>query len=111
MSSDEKLIVATLINWILGKEEADKIDRYVRDTFMSFSQNKAHIVFNYKMLCTQNDKDLLDEIFYGMKCGDDFKPAKEEKTNIFRKELFQIFKNIKKIDIYTTYSDGRYPCA
>eukprot|EP01083_Nonionella_stella_P279412 950523_1 len=47
VSSDEKLIIVSLINWILGKKEADKIDRYVRDTFQSFSQNKAHIVFNY----------------------------------------------------------------
>eukprot|EP01083_Nonionella_stella_P152337 488127_1 len=46
-----------------------------------------------------------------MNIGDDFKPAKEEKTNIFRKELFQIFKNIKKIDIYTTFNGGDDPCA
>eukprot|EP01083_Nonionella_stella_P248199 859586_1 len=111
VSSDEKLIIVSLINWILGKKEADKIDRYVRDTFQSFSQNKAHIVFNYYMLCGWNDKELLDLIFYGMKMGADFKPAKEEKTNIFRKQVFQIFQNIKKIDIYATSEIGSDPCA
>eukprot|EP01083_Nonionella_stella_P135783 413033_1 len=111
VSSDEKLIIVSLINWILGKKEADKIDRYVRDTFQSFSQNKAHIVFNYYVLCGWNDKELLDLIFYGMKMGADFKPAKEEKTNIFRKQVFQIFQNIKKIDIYTTSFNGGNPCA
>eukprot|EP01083_Nonionella_stella_P156808 508206_1 len=80
VSSAEKVKLIDLINWILGKKEvADKIDRYVRDTFQSFSQNKAHIVFNYYMLFARNDQELLDLIFYGMKSGADFKPAKKKK--------------------------------
>eukprot|EP01083_Nonionella_stella_P249051 861560_1 len=46
-----------------------------------------------------------------MKRGDDFQAAKEAKTNIFRKELFQIFQNIKNIDIYATDEWGGDPCA
>eukprot|EP01083_Nonionella_stella_P040821 110658_1 len=112
ISSDEKVIISSLVNWILGgKDLADKLDRYVLDTFQSFCQNKAHIVFNYYWLYRDNDEDLLNMIFYGMKTCAGFKPAKEEKTNIFRNELFQIFQNISKIDIYGTSGTGRTQCA
>eukprot|EP01083_Nonionella_stella_P080011 219629_1 len=87
VSADERAILSSLINWKLG-QQASKIDRYVLDTFQSFCQNKQHIVFNYYSLGA-NDKYLRNQIFYEMERCDDFQAVKEEKTNIFRKELFQ----------------------
>eukprot|EP01083_Nonionella_stella_P289492 985092_1 len=114
ISSNEKEIIISLINWILRNESlVDKMDQYVLDTFQSFCQHKAHIVLNCSDLGAFNDEELLDMIFvYGMKrsdvnLDDNFKPVlKEGKANIFGKALFQIFKNIKNIDIYTTNYDG-----
>eukprot|EP01083_Nonionella_stella_P156809 508209_1 len=61
VSPCEKELIIDLLNWMLGdKKVADKIDGYVLDTFRSFCQHKAHIVFNYYWLCRDNDKDLLD---------------------------------------------------
>eukprot|EP01083_Nonionella_stella_P123640 372631_1 len=42
--------------------------------------------------------------------GDNISVFPGEKTNIFRKTLFKIFKNIQTIIIYTTYNGGGYPC-
>eukprot|EP01083_Nonionella_stella_P135785 413039_1 len=104
VSSDEILILSSLIKWKMGqKEAAGKIDRYVLDTFQSFCQNKQLIVLDYGDLCGSNDESLRDLIFYGM---NETERAKEEKTNIFRKDLFQIFQNIKNIEIYATEDDG-----
>eukprot|EP01083_Nonionella_stella_P173475 598520_1 len=109
VSSDERLILSSLIKWKMGqKEAAGKIDRYVLDTFQSFCQNKQLIVLDYDKLCRWNDESLRDLIFYGM---NETERAKEEKTNIFRKDLFQIFQNIKNIEIYATGDTGYFQYA
>eukprot|EP01083_Nonionella_stella_P229972 813381_1 len=106
VSSDEKVIIRSLLEWMSKKQNNVKIDQYILDTFQYFCLNKTKIVVNPFALSAYGDSEVLDRVFYALNSGDDFLPIKEDKTNLFRKDVFEIFQNLKTIDIYTTEYDG-----
>eukprot|EP01083_Nonionella_stella_P112894 332571_1 len=108
LSRKEKVIICRLIEWILEGKDAGKIDPYVLDTFQAFVQEKAHIVFNYPHIHAFNDAVLNNIIFHPMRMTEEVKPTNTENINIFKKDLFRIFKNVNNIELYTTAPNG-YP--
>eukprot|EP01083_Nonionella_stella_P022692 62726_1 len=113
ISDDETITIINLIHWISNKDAKHNFDIYILDTFRCFAEQKRHIVFNYYTLFKRNDQALLDTVFYGMKGGYDLKHTEfwTEKINIFRKDLFQVFKNAERIDIHTTDYNGHGQCG
>jgi len=114
ISDDDAIIIGNLINNILGKPTTETFDEYIYSTFQCFCQHKKQIILDLYQLDKCADKKMshfkmTDLIMNSL----NVRPSYEEKkrdigdlSNIFRKELLDIFKNVKSIIIITTHPFG-----
>eukprot|EP01084_Bolivina_argentea_P095520 171717_1 len=105
VTKTQRVIIKILLKWAKTRSKV-QIDEYVLETFQSFCQQKTYIVLNLPFLCSYSDPQLTKMIYHGTQMGAHFKPQKEDKTNIFKKDLFRVFENVQNIDIYTTGIQG-----
>eukprot|EP01084_Bolivina_argentea_P271770 462515_1 len=105
-------IIKCLINHTLGKQITKKIDPYIYSTFECFCQSKQQIALDLYQL-KKADEKMRNLIMYSMDECVHFRVYKEEKArvdtdfrNLFRSQIFQIFKNIKTVIIKTTSVGG-----
>eukprot|EP01084_Bolivina_argentea_P179503 310175_1 len=112
ISNHEKSIILNLWSYRLGDSKMTHIDQYVVKTIDSFFIQKTQIVFNLSYLCDDRcmDKALRDMIMYKISMGKDVILTEYDKINLFRETVFQAFRNIQTIIIYTTSGDGHDPC-
>ena len=83
-----------------------QVDDYIKNTFTAWTMNQTHIVFNLHELGHYNqDKDLLYLLMEEIS-EDDEKVT--DKRNLFRDNIFEIFQNVQKIEIYTSQWQGKY---
>ena len=96
-----------LDNEIEKKIETKQFDDYIYSTFNCFIQNKQQIILDLDRL-NNGDKKMRDLIMYPLDGVDLSEGHKEKKrktkkfVNVFRSEIFGIFKNVKTIIIITT---------
>eukprot|EP01084_Bolivina_argentea_P063326 115665_1 len=88
------LVIENLFNHALNKETSITLDRYIYDSFASFTHNKTQIVLDFHGLKHAN-KEIRDLIVHEFKST---KTAKK-KSNLLRLEMLLIFKNVNTIII------------
>ena len=110
VSDGDVIIISNLLNNILGKPTTETFDEYIYSTFQCFCQHKKQIILDLYQLDIWADKKMTDLIMNPL----DRRYYNEEKkrnhgdlSNIVRKEILGLFKNVKTIIIITT-ADGWY---
>eukprot|EP01084_Bolivina_argentea_P122946 217901_1 len=104
-------ILSELINWILNKPTTRTYDSYIHSTFTSFAQIKDHITLDLYEL-HKADCTIRNLILHPLKetevttVNEMEGQNSNDLTNLFRLELFGIFRNIKTIVIKTTSDYG-----
>merc|ERR1711933_164998 len=111
ISDDDVIIINELFNNILGKSRTKTFDEYIYSTFHSFCQHKKQIILDLYQLDNFADEKVTDFIMNSLD-GVNIKYDEEKKrydgdlSNIFRKDILGIFKNIKSLIIITTSETG-----
>ena len=103
--SRHKVLISTLIEYKLHRVRGElmgKWDRqYIENVFDAFCEHKRQIVLNLYQLNTYFHA-LKDLVIYTRKNGQ----IVYGKNNIFRGYLFELFRHIKRVIIYTTKHNG-----
>eukprot|EP01084_Bolivina_argentea_P291447 500911_1 len=107
------IIIENLINNILHKPTTKRFNDYVYSTFLAFCNNKKEIILDLSKLI-KADAKMVNLIMYSLDwnyTSTDYGTLKlrndNDSTNLFRTELFDVFKNVKTIRIMTTTSKGQ----
>ena len=110
-SDDDVIIIKELVNYILGKPTTKTFDEYIYSTFQCFCQHKKQIILDFPELDEDADKKLTYLIMNSLH----WRRYDEEKqrddgdlSNMFRKEILGIFKNVKSMIIITTSTTGYF---
>ncbi len=97
------VLMKTLLNFVLKKEETTlKIDEYIRETAECFLAFKQEIILDLYELFEGVNKEMSELIMYeGNK-----KRKSGDYHNLFRAQIFGVFKNLKTIIIMSTHNLG-----
>eukprot|EP01083_Nonionella_stella_P177161 621938_1 len=110
VTEDEVFIVGCLMNGLLNPNETQKhFDNYIHSTFAAFARSKKQIVLNFHELFWANQK--VRDVFINTLDGRDvrLKRCKEMKRecgdlrNLWKPQIFEIFKNDKSVVVMTTF--------
>ena len=104
------LIIKHLINDTLNRAPTTTtLDKYVYATFAAFTQHKKICILDLPQLYDSADQRMRQLIVYPMDQREYNKGNKRDDkdfSNLFRSEIFGIFKNIKTLIIITTNDTG-----
>eukprot|EP01083_Nonionella_stella_P158226 514719_1 len=99
VTEDDIFVIESLVNDILHPKKGDKpFDEYIYSTFAAFIQSKKRITFHLQELKNANKEIrdlLLNELNESNVRTDDYR------SNLFKKQIFAIFKNVRSIVIQT----------
>ncbi len=106
ISSKEMEMLCNLMEWKLGKHlNMNKYPKYIYDTFDCFCKHKKEITLCLYYLNKMN-KDIIDLVMYNIEKSTKKEREISDKTNLFRKQILDIFENVKNIRIMCGY--GKY---
>ena len=114
LSNKDRLFFSFLLfGVVLDKKDISslKIDKYIKDTITSFKKNKTQIILNIDFLYRLNDKEMNDKIMNKMveyKYDEVDGLSVCDSINLFCKDIFKIFDNLKTIILITTSQYGDY---
>eukprot|EP01084_Bolivina_argentea_P266660 452360_1 len=105
LNKNDIILLKHLVNYSLDKTFDIRYDKYIYQTWKTFTQHKKIIIINSYMLVNYKfPKEILSLLMY------DLVESKEGKicgnTNIFQPLILSLFPNIEKIIFYTTSSGG-----
>ena len=113
IKDDDVFILRHLMNKVLNKKEkkepTKKFDDYLYQTFDAFIQNKTHIVLDLYYLYDTKDRRIISLLMNNiLKRGrrESSSLSDKDMNNLFKVEIFEIFKNIQNIIIVDV--DGEY---
>eukprot|EP01084_Bolivina_argentea_P038061 70380_1 len=93
-------VILSLIKWKLTQQTDKKFNKYVYDTFECFCRNKKKISLKFDELVSA-DQEIVNLIMHNIEAGYDQK-GEFEQTNLFRKQLFDIFPNLQTVVLQTS---------
>ena len=111
VSASDISVMKHLFNSHLNQTSVVKFDSYICDTFAAFIQSKQQISLDLYELYRANS-EIRELLMYEMDEKDTFNGEKEVKrgendfSNLFRAEMFLIFKNVKTLIIKSTHGFG-----
>ena len=92
-------IIKNFLNWRLGKSKI-KRSEYTVKTLNLFASSKRHLFFSLPVYGPQVHRIITDVLFYAVSQVENYVvKSAEDTTNIIRKELFAVFKNVETITI------------
>eukprot|EP01083_Nonionella_stella_P290770 989358_1 len=118
VTEDEVFILECLMNGFLNPNETEKrFDDYIYSTFDVFTRSKKQIVLDLGQL-RHNARDnaskkLLNLLMNPLDKRDvekeeEVKRECDDLRNLWKPQIFEIFKNVKSVVVITTYDDGSY---
>eukprot|EP01083_Nonionella_stella_P098876 278119_1 len=108
VTEDDVFNIDCLINGILNAHGTEKrVDDYIYSTFDAFRNAKKQIVLNLSQLNTWANKKVTDFFMHTVDKRDLRKEEESKRecndlNNLCKAEIFEIFKNVKRIVIVTT---------
>eukprot|EP01084_Bolivina_argentea_P291446 500910_1 len=99
MTKKNRILITSLIKWKKNEKKTSKLHEYMLDTFKCFCVSKQQISLDLFPLskAKKNMVSLvMNSVEIGMKHRND-----NDKTNLFRQDIFDIFNNVKIIEIDT----------
>eukprot|EP01083_Nonionella_stella_P046156 123573_1 len=113
-TGDDVFIIESLMNDLLNTKETKKqFDDYIHSTFDAFTRSKKQIVLNLDQLNEYANKKVLD-LFLNTLDQRDVRKEEEMKRecddlrNLWKPQIFEIFKNVKSVVVMTTYDSVSY---
>eukprot|EP01084_Bolivina_argentea_P051376 94496_1 len=109
---DYKILDELIKHKLKENDFENKCPKYINDTFESYANNKKEIILNLHEIDV-NLSEISDLMLYPLKKTKIFNPTKwkkqtvyhdisGEKTNLFKPKLLRLFKNMKRIVIYSS---------
>ncbi len=94
-------VMTGLIKNILGEETMAKFDDYILETFKCFLVSKEQMVVDLEQLYQFGKKEMVNLIMNEIEKGEKVRNSTDNK-NLIKKQIFDVFKNIKKMVIIST---------
>eukprot|EP01084_Bolivina_argentea_P182813 315544_1 len=98
------LMISNLLNQTIKKFRIKTYDSYIHSTFISFIQHKKEIILDLSSL-KYIDYRIRELIMYSLDekdCDNEIERDDNDFKNLFRPELFVMFKNVKRVVVKTT---------
>ena len=92
-------ILVHLMKYYKNNDDDKLTDDYVYDTFQCFVNNKQHIYVNYGNM-TKKEISRVRELIWNKMEKDRTARSEFDETNLFKRELFQLFKFTKKLTLF-----------